>query len=429
MKSLALLAAAAASVAVAQHNPPRCNGKPNLQPVWEGEPTLVQKVANGLKYHAGSQEPPLIVVHAYGDTMYDMGVAYGQLLQNEITAMIPQVFEWIEGQVNSSLPFLPPAIRNIIATKGIPFALDLTYNITKRYTPAHHYDLMRGVAAGSGIDYQTIARVCLIPELIKAQCSMFGAWGPATAGANTRLVQLRALDWNTNGPFQQWPVLVTWHPAAGSGLGVPFSSLGWAGMVGSLTGVSSSGMGISEKVWLQYQGVENIFGYVWTFLLQDILQFDMDTDQALSRIASANRTCSIWVGIGDKYNNQFKAVGYSNQQVSIYNDRNFPQPLVNHDLFPGLVFINKHVQWSTEPCMNDVFHQFYGKIDALVGLQYITALEQTGDMHIALTDFAKGLIYISNASPMDANGNVVPAYDRPFTRLNLTALWEQPLSA
>lgn len=52
--------------------------------------------------------------------------------------------------------------------------------------------------------------------------------------------------------------------------------------------------GVGEKVWLQYEGVENIFGYVWHFLLQDILQFDMDTDQALSRIATANRTCSIW---------------------------------------------------------------------------------------------------------------------------------------
>lgn len=52
--------------------------------------------------------------------------------------------------------------------------------------------------------------------------------------------------------------------------------------------------GVGEKVWLQYQGVENIFGYVWHFLLQDILQFDMDTDEALSRIATANRTCSIW---------------------------------------------------------------------------------------------------------------------------------------
>ncbi len=43
-------------------------------------------------------------------------------------------------------------------------------------------------------------------------------------------------------------------------------------MLGSITGMSSSGMGISEKVWDAYTGYQNIWGYVWTFLLQDILQ-------------------------------------------------------------------------------------------------------------------------------------------------------------
>ncbi len=74
-------------------------------------------------------------------------------------------------------------------------------------------------------------------------------------------------------------------------------------MLGAITGMSSSGIGIGEKVWDAYTGTQNIMGYVWTFMLQDILQFDADTDQALSRIATANRTCSIWVGITDRLNN------------------------------------------------------------------------------------------------------------------------------
>ena len=79
-------------------------------------------------------------------------------------------------------------------------------------------------------------------------------------------------------------------------------------------GVSFS-LGVSEKVWDAYTGVQNIFGYAWTLLMQDMLQvpcakacvmhsttrypvfmyptqFDLDTDQALSRIATANRTCA-----------------------------------------------------------------------------------------------------------------------------------------
>lgn len=49
--------------------------------------------------------------------------------------------------------------------------------------------------------------------------------------------------------------------------------------------------GVSEKVWDAYTEHKSRFGYAWSLLTQDILQFDVDTDQALSRIATANRTC------------------------------------------------------------------------------------------------------------------------------------------
>ena len=54
---------------------------------------------------------------------------------------------------------------------------------------------------------------------------------------------------------------------------------------------------------------------------QEILRNDMDIDQAKSRIASANRTCSIFIGVGDKYNNVFNAIEYSMQTVNFFNDR------------------------------------------------------------------------------------------------------------
>jgi hypothetical protein len=55
--------------------------------------------------------------------------------------------------------------------------------------------------------------------------------------------------------------------------------------------------------------------------LQEILRNDVDIDQAKSRIASANRTCSIFIGVGDKYNNVFNAIEYSMQTVNFFNDR------------------------------------------------------------------------------------------------------------
>ena len=273
-------------------------------------------------------------------------------------------------------------------------------------------------------------QVSLFPELIKASCSMFGAWGEANTETGNGLIQLRALDWNTNGPFQKYPLLLTYHPASGNGHN--FTTLTWAGLVGALTGMSSAHMGICEKVWDHYTGIQNIVGYPWTFLLQDILQFDVDTDQALSRIATANRTCGIFVGLGEggtavDARPNFRALEYSYETVNIYNSVNFPAYPPWHPLFKDLVFIDKHTQPSHNLCFGSLLAKYYGSISPENTLQYITAIEQTGDMHVAIYDYDNGYMYLSNASPVAANGSVVPAYARQFIRADMTALWSLEL--
>ena len=49
------------------------------------------------------------------------------------------------------------------------------------------------MANATGLTQDDVMRVALFPELTKMSCSMFGAWGPATANTNSKLVQLRAL--------------------------------------------------------------------------------------------------------------------------------------------------------------------------------------------------------------------------------------------
>ncbi len=94
----------------------------------------------------------------------------------------------------------------------------------------------------------------------------------------------------------------------------------------------------------------------------------------------------------------------------------------NHDLFKNLVFINKHVQPSSEPCMNDLLHAAYGSVTGLLTLQYVTALEQTGDMHIAVMDWGADRLYVANAAP----GGAQKAYDSTFVEFTMSALWAEP---
>lgn len=169
---------------------------------------------------------------------------------------------------------------------GLDAVLEATYLATKEYTPPYFYDELQGLADGSGLEYMQLVRIHMFPELIKASCSMFGAWGAAVANTTGNFYQLRALDWSTDGPFQQFPTVIVYHP---SNNGHDFSILTWSGFIGGLTGYSSAPFGISQKVWLHYNGSSSRIGIPFYFLLRDILQFDKDVDDALSRIASAGK--------------------------------------------------------------------------------------------------------------------------------------------
>ena len=72
--------------------------------------------------------------------------------------------------------------------------------------------------------------------------------------------------------------------------------------------------------------------------------------------------------------------------------------------------------------MNDLMHAAYGALSARAAAQYVAALEQTGDMHIAAVDFTgDGELLVSNASP----GGGTSAYDAPFVVFSLAALWAE----
>ena len=96
------------------------------------------------------------------------------------------------------------------------------------------------------------------------------------------------------GPFKNHPEIVVYHPTVGSGNGHAFANVAWAGFVGSITGISSQQMAISE-IGVSFPdatfGKESRFGVPFTYLLRDILQFD--TDLASSEMHLKNAACSI----------------------------------------------------------------------------------------------------------------------------------------
>lgn len=89
------------------------------------------------------------------------------------------------------------------------------------------------------------------------------------------LVQLRALDFGT-GPWANYTVIATYRDRIPDKDSNAFVSITFPGFVGAITGVSQSGIGISEKVWMTYDTPDlqpgSYQGEADIFVLRDILQ-------------------------------------------------------------------------------------------------------------------------------------------------------------
>jgi len=294
--------------------------------------------------------------------------------------------------------------------------------LARPHIPERYIEEMKGVAEGSGVPYQQIYQVAMIPEAIKASCTMVGAWDQATPEGYT-LVHLRALDWDTNGPFQQFPVVLVYHPTDG---GHTFSVLSWAGLVGAITGFSNAEVAICEKVWDSYDGKDSRRGTPFTFVLRDILQFDKTKEDAIARMNTTDRTCSIYVGVGDNVSNQMDIVEYSYESLTPYNSTTYPSTTA-HPYIEDVIYVDKYVQPSGSPCLGNVLNEGWGNIDAKYLFQQAAARLQTGDMHIAVYDYVNLFMYVSNAQIYVPGQPQLMAYQRPFTRLNMSAIFNEAL--
>lgn len=147
-----------------------------------------------------------------------------------------ELWDYILDQIKDALPKkVPKLLKNIAAEKAINLALDLTYYATKMYTNKGYYAEIKGIADASGVPFSLLRRVHMIGEVTKGHCSMFGAWGNATLNGET--VQLRALDWDFDGPYRKYPLAVVYHPSLKKD-GNTWMNIGFMGWVGVISGIS-----------------------------------------------------------------------------------------------------------------------------------------------------------------------------------------------
>jgi len=373
----------------------------------------------------------------------DRGRAQGQLLANEIVEMVDVAIpEWIDEMIFSfDLGYLPDWLADILKVKvaseapaALYKALTAVYNKQEQYIPERLIEEMEAIAAGVcdviGGDCdiaeweQKVKQVNMLPELIRMTCTMFGAWGPASASSN--LIQLRALDFGAT-PFANYTVLQVHQPTDTA----PFASVSFAGMVGVITGINSVGIGFSEKVWMVSNASVDVQpgtydGEAVVLVSRDVLENAENRQQAEDYMRQANRTWAVFLGIGDFESQQMDIVGYRETDFHAYTPETMPA-VTSQPEFDSLVYVDKHPQPSSDTTLPDLLAQYYGNL-TIETTAMINYGHTTGDLHIAVYDYGEKSMWVS-VGRIDRTGaygvdSEWKACKRPYLYYNLTELWE-----
>jgi hypothetical protein len=419
-----------------------CSGSPdegtrtNENPISYAEPVFVKSGVNASLYQMGEGPSAYPVVHVYGNA-YEVGFAQGSIQKEYMRKFVSSTYDYFLDLALDELPGpLPTIIQEKIILLGLNGALDWCAEVTAPFTPQEFYDELQGCADGSGVDYQTLLRLNMFAEITKASCSFFGAWGAATSDSEGtgHVYQLRALDYDTEGPFKDYPQVTVYHPTEEGAS--PFANIGWPGSIGVLSGFNSHRMGISE-IGASYaddsfgQGTENtppekVKGEPWMFVLRDVLKYQTSMDDGIKYIEEANRTCNLIIGLGDGEAGIVNGIEYSGYVAVFYNDTTL---LSANDIWywqiEGVVY--NGMDWNCPGYNEKLAEQldyYHGHITEVNTVHDILPTVQTGNLHIVVYDLTAGHAHISFMRKSYADeSEPLYAYERQFTTLDMDSLF------
>ncbi|KRX04245.1 hypothetical protein PPERSA_11369 [Pseudocohnilembus persalinus] len=399
-----------------------CKGTTNNQPLIDVDAKLVQQTPGGKKYFFAQGDNQITIVNVTG-TYYEMGYKTGVLMKEEINSNLNEMNKYVVQQIDDLLENfgVPAYLVKILVNKNIEklgdYLLGLNWELAFPYIPTRYIDEMQGLADGSQASFQLIRNWNMFPELIKAHCTIVGAWAPSTKG--DKLLTLRSLDFDHASPMNKNPLITVYHPTQqdGENKSYPFSNIGYAGLIGALTANGSQGVSVAEKVWLPRDTSNNPTTYQgkpWMFALRDLAEFELTIQDLDDALWNTDRTCRIHVGIASAESQTFQGVNYSWKVIEFFNDQNYTYTEA-HPQLDGIMYFDKHVQPSNDACIGDILSYYWGEITWETLFRDVAGWHKTGDTQVCVTDVYESTIYISYSA---ANTNI-EAHERSPMKIDL----------
>lgn len=332
-----------------------------------------------------------LVLHLAG-TPYEMGFQHGRLLKDQIAGLTKriQLMLAIEGSrdpKNHPLPRLKEAYE-----RCLPFI------------PKEILEEMRGLAEGSGLDLELIQIANMIPELF--HCSGFALWGKATKDGV--LYHGRILDYAIEVGYHMYAVVVVARPDGKHA----FVNVGYAGFLGSVTGVNDQQVAFGE---MGGRGEGNWDGMPMSFLMRKGMEDADDIEEALAIFRDTPRTCEYYYVISDAKIPDARGLACTPEKFVV--------------LSPGEVHADLPVPLGVKDCVlmsgGDRFRLLtsrvvldYGKFDGPLALALMRRpVAMSSAIHTVLFAPGLGKMWVSNAMGR------IPSSECPYTEYDLAELF------
>ena len=192
------------------------------------------------------------------------------------------------------------------------------------------------------------------------QCSNFGVWGDRTL--NGELYTGRNLDWLKGTGISDYKLITINHPADGHA----HASFGFAGLWGSITGLSDHGLSVHEAN-LESNDI-SFSGFPWLLRLRHIMAYSEDLQTAMALWKESNNTVGFNHGVGSAADNKMilmETMAHNTAYFSDMDPRESSSPIgkprsnavyrTNHGYDPYTI---AHYMWNNTAALDDSISRY-----------------------------------------------------------------------
>lgn len=395
----------------------------------------LEKVQNGENF--------IYVLHVQG-TPYERGKQHGLLLKeqvredvsfvNHLSEMFKAILERDINKLNNDLTVVEENERLKIEKKisskleELHF-LEHGYELLEPFISEHFKEEMKGLADGAGVSLEAIHFYHAVGDIVESGCSNYVLGRDATA--NQEMIQVRILDFPLAMKVQKNSLITIAKPDKGNS----FINIGWAGYIGTVTGLNDKKIILGEmrgdnavkSYFKHHEGEmsETLQGIPMPFLLRDILQFDSSLDELTERISEAKRTNAYVYVMSDGKTQEARAFVTDQKLFKVYNADDFQEVLSIVE--PDTEF--RHIDdvifgGHNNSLINDKIRDNYGRItEEMIKQDFNKALAMKDNLQIAIINSTNMTVQLANANGTEGETAKASNQNYLFLDLNEALNW------